>query len=540
MSWFGNPLQSVGSRAWQWASAVVVWALAAVFLVWWTHENPLPDGFQNEYLHVGNAYDLWGALRTGDTWHLRWFMYTGYWPWGFYAVPWPSLALLGPSKLALLTGNLAHLGVLLWGTTRLSRTLDAPWAVALLVVCPGVFGSLVRYEPNLAIIAWTIAGISCLVLSQGLRRRREVVGFGVCLGIGLMVDRLSVGFFLVPAALPLVLAEGRREWRNLARAGAAALFLTFAYYREFFLRHTDELLGQAPVGEIDAAGQVTVGGGLIPALYYPLTLLDSQAGIFVGLLMLLALVATVFSLIRRASTEDWSRVALDARATLVFAVVPAVLFFTVIAKKQVFYTLPILGPLALLAGTYRRVAPVAVAAGLWGIGTLGIGWAEPNRLAGPFLPLAWVAPRHAVAHPPGHDAYPFDDLVAAMDGVPDAVLVMSEDQRLFEGYLALALRERLPDAQVRGVITDPIGTYELFQEQDVFVWAGPVGGDWPTEEDIERELLSDHYDIQSLPPVAEAVAIGKQCFAQRMHTTARMEEPVSLIVFQRTTCPGSP
>ena len=42
--------------------------------------NPLPDGYQNEYLHVGNAYDLFQALIDLDVWHMRWYMYTGYWP----------------------------------------------------------------------------------------------------------------------------------------------------------------------------------------------------------------------------------------------------------------------------------------------------------------------------------------------------------------------------------------------------------------------------------------------------------------------------
>ena len=65
----------------------ILWLMAGAYLLWWVHANPLPDGFQNEYLLVGNAYDLWGALVDRDVWHLRWYMYTGYWPWGLYAVP---------------------------------------------------------------------------------------------------------------------------------------------------------------------------------------------------------------------------------------------------------------------------------------------------------------------------------------------------------------------------------------------------------------------------------------------------------------------
>ena len=100
-----------------------LWALGAVFLVWWAAHNPSADGFQNEYLHHGNALDLYAALTEPDLHTLRWIAYTGYWPWGFLAVPWPMMALLGPGRLALLLGNLLHLAALLWGAGRLGRRL---------------------------------------------------------------------------------------------------------------------------------------------------------------------------------------------------------------------------------------------------------------------------------------------------------------------------------------------------------------------------------------------------------------------------------
>ena len=81
-----------------WRTIIVLWTFSAGYLLWWIGLNPLPDGFQNEYLLTGNALDLWSALRTGDLWHLRWYMYTGYWPWGLYAVPWPFMALMGAGR----------------------------------------------------------------------------------------------------------------------------------------------------------------------------------------------------------------------------------------------------------------------------------------------------------------------------------------------------------------------------------------------------------------------------------------------------------
>ncbi|HCH65752.1 MAG: hypothetical protein CL927_10750 [Deltaproteobacteria bacterium] len=499
------------------ALAVAIWVVLAGHLWWWVTANPLPDGFQNEYLHVGNAYDLWGALQDRDVWHLRYYMYTGYWPWGFYAVPWPFLATLGPGRLALAAGNLLHLVALLFGAHRLGRRLDAPLAPLLLVLCPGVFGSLVRFEPNLAVIAWTVAGVACLVESAGLRRRRWVVAWGACLGLSLMFDRLTVGFFLAPAVLPLLGRLNRTRAVNLAWGVGLAVFLTAAYYREFFLRHTGELLSQAPVGEIDVAGQVTVTGGSVPELYYLLTLVDSQAGVGIGLLMVAGLAATVPRMWASWQRDGSDALLRDPRFVLWATILPGVLLFTLIAKKQVFYTLPILGPLAVLAATRRRLAPVAVLAGIYSFVGLGIGWSHPAIPPGPVLPLHWVTPRHTLAHPPSHDRYPMAEaarLVQSTDRPIDAILVMSEDHQLFEGYVALAMREAVPGASVRGVVTDPRGTYELLAEQDAFVWVGAPDGGWPSRRDIERELLRDHVELDKLPPVVASVVEAETSFQE--------------------------
>ena len=223
----------------------------------------MPGGYQNEYLLVGNAFDLWAAVRDGDLWHMRWYMYTGYWPWGLYAVPWPFLALMGPTVLALLAGNLVHLAVLIAAVERMGRSLGAPLAPVLVVLCPGVFGSLVRFEPNLAAISWTAAGLAFLVQSASLTRRNMVLGWGVCLGLGLLMDRLTVAFFLLPAVLPLLWRAGLSAWKHCGMGLGAAVVVCGAYYREFFLRHSAELLSQAPVGEIDSAGVLTEGGSSV-------------------------------------------------------------------------------------------------------------------------------------------------------------------------------------------------------------------------------------------------------------------------------------
>lgn len=463
--------------------------------------NPLPDGFQNEYLHEGNAYDLWGAVTAGDLWHARWYMYTGYWPWGFYAVPWPAMALFGPTRGALLAGNLLHLAVLLWGARELGRALDAPLSPLLLILTPAVFGSLVRYEPNLANIAWVTAGLACLVRSQGLRQWGWTLGYGLCLGLGMMMDRLSAGFFLIPAVLPLLWRADRRAWRNLGMATLLALLLCSAWYREFFLRNSDELFSQAPVGEIDSAGDLTEAGAGPRPLWYLLTLLDSQAGPFIGLLMLGGLAGALRLLLpsadRRLPDGRWQQ-----RAVLMAAVVVPTLFFTLIAKKQLYYTLPVVGPLAVLAARPPRLVWLGIAAGLWAFLGRGVGLVP----GGPWMPEAWVAPRHTLARPPSRQTWPLEEATAALGPDPGGIVVLSEDETLFEGFVVLAAREAWPQEDVRGAVVDPVGTYEFLPQTGSLLTVGPRGVRWPTARAVEAQLLADHYRLEALPPVARSLA----------------------------------
>ena len=523
----------------------LLWLAAAAWMGWWLTSNPLPDGYQNEYLHVGNAFDLWGALTTWDVWHLRWYMYrVAPWPWGLHAPAAPLFALLGPSHGALVATNLLHLAVLLWATSRLGRVFSAPLAPLLVVLAPGVFGSLVRYEPNLAAIAWSAAALACAVSSRGLRDRGMVIGWGCSLGIGLMMDRLTVGFFALPVVLPYLGGlwgpERGRIGRNLALGGGAAAFLSAAYYREYALNQLSEVLQQVPVGEIDAAGAVTATGG---ALYYLWTLPDSQAGTVLGLAMVLGLGLTLVEVARAVRAgRRW-----QAEAALLSAVLLPVIFFTLVAKKQVFYTLPILAPLAVMVGRHPATAALGVLGGLWVFGVQGLGVLPGERLAAWALPAAWVSPRHVVARPPSFEDWPLDEAIADLPTEPGdlaarraappgadgpSIAVFSEDDRLFEGFVALAVREGLPGAHARGITLDPQGTTEMLDHTQALLWVGPAGGGWPDAEDVHAELLADHLKLADYPEVGQRVEDAEEQFTE---ISRYRSGDLDLVVFLRTT-----
>lgn len=487
--------------------------VAAAWMAWWLGHNPLPDGFQNEYLHVGNAFDLWTAALRGAWWQVRLLVEGNYWPPGFYVVPmpllWVSALTAGTMPHALLVaGNLAHLAVLLGAMRALGRSLNAPWAPLVLMLCPGAFGALVRYEPNLAVLAYTAAGLAFLARSDGLQRVWPVLGWGLSLGVGLLMDRLSVGFFLGPALLALLPRGGKVGLFHAALGVALAITIAGPWYAWFFATSAAELLSQAPVGEIDSAGQITTTPFPASLLYYPLALLDSQAGPLTGIAMLVAL--------RGPRSRE--------RDMLLVTAGLSVAFFTIIAKKQVFYTLPALVPLAVLAGR-GRLAALAVAGGLWSFLSLGLGLVP----GGPWLPEAWVSPRHTLARPPQEQSAPLTAAVEALGPVKH-VLVLSEDESLYEGFVTLAVRERWMWTEARSVVTDPFGTSEKLATVDALLWITPTAGRWPAVRDVEAQLRSDHYALEDLPPVANQLAAIRPDFYEVRRSRS---ENMDIVVFRR-------
>jgi hypothetical protein len=473
--------------------AIVLFLLTVLWFSWWHAHNPSPDGYQNEYLHVGNAFDLWEALYLGDVWLLRWHMYTGYWPFGFYILAWPTL-LFGMSYGALVCTNLWILGIIFFLFVRAKQQIP----LVLLLLCPGFFGSILRYEPNLANMVFFLLGLFALQ-KHGFSSKKGALIWGAALGCGLMVDRLTLLFFLLPATIPLLWKASRREWNNFAWGVGLVVLLTGAYYREFFMRHLDEILPQATQGEIDSAGMIEQLENPIPMLFYPLSLIDRQAGPFIGILMIGALVALAF---RRVTKKEW---------ILLFSFVPAVLFFTLLTKKQVFYTLPALVPLSLLCAPYVRSGIAASLLGFLGFLSLGCG---VGNIGSSWLPQAWVAPQHTLARPPTNERWPYKEMFTRVSKAPKEILVLSQDQQLYEGFLILRVREEFPRSKVRGVILDPIGSVEFFRDIDHFVWMGPLGKDWPTVGGIQAELIGDHYDITSLPDIAQKVVSAESSFQE--------------------------
>ena len=253
---------------------------------------------------------------------------------------------------------------------------------ALILATPSIFGTIVRYEPNLANIAWVSLGCAALLRSEHLRQRNWVLLWGISLGCGLMTDRLSVLFFLIPAIIPLIFPIVKERIWNAVLGLMVAIFLSAAYYREFFIRNLDEITSQVGTGEIDSTGTLQKYDNPIEFLYYFVSILDTQLGLFIGSAALICLIRTLIQ--KKIRRDEWS---------LVFAIIGPILFFSCIAKKQIYYTLPILWPLLYFVPFYRRTSYTVIPLGLLGIFGYVTNTATFNYS---WMPEKFVAPRHVL------------------------------------------------------------------------------------------------------------------------------------------------
>ncbi len=513
-----------------------------VEVVEWSHRNGIPDGHQNEFLHIGNALDLWGAFVDRDGWHLRYYLTTNYWPPGFYLAPWPLFAVMGPRHIAMVLTNLGHLAVLLAATYLLGVELRGRWtglaAMGLLTLYPSIYGNLVRFEPNVAVCAWVTLGAVFLVRSRGFSDRRAALMFGIAVALGLLMDRLSLGVFLaLPAGVVWVSSIARGDARKKLVGGLACLVVVALiagwWHVEFFTHNLDELLSQGGIGEVDSTGTWTEqrdAWAVESFLFYPASLLDSQAGVVLGVLGLGGIAAAL------AKPRG-------PRLVPLLIVLSAVGLFTLVQKKQAFYTIPMLGCVAVLSAELLvrlgrpgvLVGAVMLFCGLHGHSRMmwDRGLALPAVFENDALPERYVAPRFPQALAPRGLRLPLESLSGAIPG--GEVVVFSEDVAWFEGYVVLQLRERLPGQKVRGLISDPRGVYEWFDTAQGFVHVSTSrrGGAWPRESRMSEALEAHHYDLSDLPPVLSTITAAEQDFEQV--ASWPLEHGGRVVLFRRTT-----
>ncbi len=520
------------SRASRWLVPIV---LAGVFVahalgMWrWLDRNTLPNGYQNEIFHLGNALELWVAWQERSWTVLHNLLFEQYWPPLQYLTAFPFLAA-GVSRDAFVGANLLYLALLLVSVYLLGARLDT-WGTGLLaavLLCffPSIFGNLRHFEPNVPLTAMVACSMVLLDSSRRFSRTGRSLLFGVCAGLTMLVDRLSGAFFLAfPAAWVLVAGLASRPhhlsgrprivWRNAGLAVLLALLVCGYYYVNFFQYHREEVFSQVMAGEIQDTGahsEIRDPLALTTLAFYPLTLLDGQVGFGLGLVLCLGVVLAAFRSDRRRSLL-W-----------VWLIAPLVVF-TFIQKKQIYYTIPILPALALLGASglmslrqgWRRSLAIGVALCLGAVQyqVLSFGTSPvAERFVIPVggtprlvdlgvlfgrspIPPPWVAPKYVQAQPPIDEDFRIPGILDALGNVRRATPVFrvgtfSEDSLFFEGYLTFFVRCAFPHAIVNGLIQNPEGFYENLRLMDAFVYVTASRRTFPTTESIRRVMAERH------------------------------------------------
>ena len=124
-------------------------------------------------------------------------------------------------------------------------------------------------------------------------------------------------------------------------------------------------------------------------------------------------------------------------------------FFRSWEKKQLYYTLPALVPLGIWATGFGRLSYLGTVVAVTGWLSMGVGL---GSLGKPWLPLEWTAPRHVLAKPPSYQNWPFEALTSSLEDNDGEILVFSESDIFYEGFVVLTLRELFPNRKIRSVI----------------------------------------------------------------------------------------
>jgi hypothetical protein len=473
-----------GARPWLLLGALLV-ALAVAAALWtaidrgppaWDHAN-----------HLERAVLCARDLRTGD---VRTILERS----SFY----PPLALcltgaaslLVPVEAAALAVMLAFLALGMAGAYRLGHALgdETTGLVAALVLAtaPFVVYSTLRLQLDLPLAAMVTVALAVLVGSDDLKRRGLALVFGVVCGLGLLT-KPTFGLYVAPVALVALARGGRRAASGLALAVVVAAALSIPWYgpRLFGLSAQVEARSFAQAAESGHPDPWTLTG----LLFYP-RWLGYQMG-------LVATALAVVGLVVAAVQRRW--------VLLVAAGVPSV-GIALIQNKNLRYSLPLLGVLAVLAAlglgalptrVRRPAAVVLVVVGVVQVSAVLSG--VPANVQVPGLRTDWVP-----SSPPQRADWRHRQILALLDadrrGAPVIVSVVPNYSAFaVSNFRYYAVRDGLDIRFVRTWDDPPLGIDYMVLK------TGSQGPSWTAEKSrrANDRLAQDPHLARVFPVIGE-------------------------------------
>jgi hypothetical protein len=351
---------------------------------------------------------------------------------------------------------------------------------------PFVVYSTLLFQLDLPLASMVALALVVLLASDDFRRVGPSLGAGVVCGLG-MLTKPTFALYVLPVAL-LLLVRGRR--RGLVGAGVTTLVAAALSLPWFGPR----LFGLGAQVDARAFAQAAEAGHPDPFTLMGLTFYVRWLGYQLGLVTaVLALAGIVVAAIRR----QWF--------LLVAALAPFVVL-EVIRNKNLRYSLPVLGALAVLAALsldtlparVRRVAAVAlIALGVVQVSTITAG-VPPNTLL-PWLKTWWLPT--AVA---SRADWRHHEILALLErdrrGAPATVSVVPNFAVFsVSNFRYYALRDGYDIQFVRAWDDPPLGIDYMILK------TGDVGPSWTAEKSrrVAERLVADPHLARVFPVIGE-------------------------------------
>jgi 4-amino-4-deoxy-L-arabinose transferase-like glycosyltransferase len=256
----------------------------------------------------------------------------------------------GASRVSGIVVNLLSLALLLYSVNWMARALEGgdpgdesgrtfyPGVVAALLAGSYHFGAWLMHDafldfPLTAIVA---ASFACLINAGDFQDRKKAVLFGIAAGLGLLTKQTFAFFFVLPAiyvAFRVLRSRSMKGGINLLLAACIALAVAAIWYWP----HLDDVIA---IYNVNREGAINENEAplftLMSNLFYPHALLSAQLQIPFGVLFVSGL---VYSLIRRRE-----------QSTLIYLwLLSGIVMFTLVANKDVRYTVPVTPAAAILS-----------------------------------------------------------------------------------------------------------------------------------------------------------------------------------------------
>jgi Dolichyl-phosphate-mannose-protein mannosyltransferase len=477
---------SASGRGREWAIVGLAWlALALVAAVWLAVDRRPPEWDQANHLErvVLCTHDL----RAGD-WPAI-FARSSFYP-PLVTCTAGAVGLVLPAEVAAGVTLLGFLGLGMAAVYLLGRMLAggrAGVAAALLFgAAPFVVFSTLHFQLDLPLAAMVMLTLVLLLVSADFRRLGVAVLLGVVWGLG-MLTKPTFALYVGPPAVLLLLRGGRRALPGAALATLIAAALSLPWFGP-------RLLGLGAQVDARAFSQAAESGhpgvfSFVGLIFY-LRLLVYQLGVAS---VALVAVGLVVACVRR----QWF--------LLVAALAPLVVL-EVIRNKNLRYSLPLLGVLAIVAALGLEALPERLRRGL-AIALVVIGVVQvsaittgmpPNFLV-PGLGTWWLP-----ATPPSRADWHHRDILTLLErdrrGAPVTVSVVPNFAVFsVSNFRWYAVRDGLDLQFVRAWDDPPIGIDYMILK------TGEVGPSWTADKSrrVADRLTADADLARVFPILAE-------------------------------------